>query len=60
VQIPQIILNENVFAQSVRLLANRDAHLARVLKNYGPPPLWVRDPGFPTLVYIILEQQVSL
>src|SRR6202007_3419056 len=26
----------------------------------GPPPLWVREPGFPTLVYIILEQQVSL
>jgi DNA-3-methyladenine glycosylase II len=24
------------------------------------PPLWTREPGFPTLVYIILEQQVSL
>ena len=59
-QIFQIILNENVFAQGVRLLVNRDAHLAEVLEKYGPPPLWVRDPGFPTLVYIILEQQVSL
>ena len=59
-QISQIILNENVFAQGVRLLVNRDAHLAEVLEKYGPPPLWVRDPGFPTLVYIILEQQVSL
>ena len=29
-------------------------------EKYGRPPLWVRDPGFPTLVYIILEQQVSL
>ena len=59
-QIPQIILNENVFAQGVRFLADRDAHLAEVVQEYGPPPLWVRDPGFPTLVYIILEQQVSL
>lgn len=54
------ILNENVFAQGVRLLASRDAHLAGVVQKYGPPPLWVREPGFPTLVYIILEQQVSL
>jgi DNA-3-methyladenine glycosylase II len=34
--------------------------LALVLEKYGSPPLWVREPGFPTLVYIILEQQVSL
>ncbi len=59
-QISQIILNENVFAQGVRLLADRDAHLAEVLEKFGSPPLWVREPGFPTLVYIILEQQVSL
>jgi DNA-3-methyladenine glycosylase II len=24
------------------------------------PPLWAREPGFPTLLHIILEQQVSL
>jgi DNA-3-methyladenine glycosylase II len=60
VQNSSIILNENVFAQGVRLLASRDMHLAEVLQRYGPPPLWVREPGFPTLVYIILEQQVSL
>ncbi len=24
------------------------------------PPLWAREPGFPTLVHLILEQQVSL
>jgi DNA-3-methyladenine glycosylase II len=60
VEISQIILNESVFAQGVRLLSARDAHLAEVVQKYGPPPLWVRDPGFPTLVYIILEQQVSL
>jgi DNA-3-methyladenine glycosylase II len=60
VQMSPSILNENVFAEGVRLLANRDAHLAEVVQKYGPPPLWVREPGFPTLVYIILEQQVSL
>jgi len=44
----------------VRLLAKSDAHLGEVVEKYGPPPLWVREPGFPTLVYIMLEQQVSL
>jgi DNA-3-methyladenine glycosylase II len=60
VQVSQNILNEDVFTQSVRVLVDRDAHLAEVLQKYGTPPLWVREPGFPTLVYIILEQQVSL
>jgi DNA-3-methyladenine glycosylase II len=60
VQTSRLILNENVFAQGVRLLANRDTDLAEVVQKYGSPPLWVREPGFPTLVYIILEQQVSL
>jgi DNA-3-methyladenine glycosylase II len=41
-------------------LIERDADLARIVETYGRPPLWVREPGFPTLVYIILEQQVSL
>lgn len=54
------ILNEEMFSQGVRLLAGRDEHLAEVVKTYGQPPLWVREPGFPSLVYIILEQQVSL
>ena len=54
------MLNEEIFSQGVRLLAERDGHLAEVVKTYGQPLLWVREPGFPTLVYIILEQQVSL
>jgi len=54
------ILNEELFAQGVLLLAERDEHLAGVVQKYGRPELWVREPGFPTLVYIILEQQVSL
>jgi DNA-3-methyladenine glycosylase II len=59
-QILQITLNEKAFSDGVRFLADRDEHLADVVKTYGQPPLWVREPGFPTLVYIILEQQVSL
>ncbi|HCA59179.1 MAG TPA: DNA-3-methyladenine glycosylase 2 family protein [Blastocatellia bacterium] len=42
------------------LLAGRDANLRSVLNRHGTPPLWDREPGFATLVQIILEQQVSL
>ena len=41
-------------------LAERDADLAGIVARYGPPPLWDREPGFPTLLHIVLEQQVSL
>lgn len=54
------ILDEQVFADAVGKLCERDGDLAAVIKKYGSPPLWKREPGFPTLVYIILEQQVSL
>src|ERR1051325_4901461 len=43
-----------------RLLARRDQYLARIFAAHGPPPLWSRPAGFPTLIKIILEQQVSL
>ncbi len=44
----------------VRLLAGRDKALATIVDRYGMPPLWPREPGFATLLHIILEQQVSL
>jgi DNA-3-methyladenine glycosylase II len=44
----------------LRHLANSDLDLGRILAELGAPPMWNRTPGFPTLVYIILEQQVSL
>lgn len=59
-QAPRIFLTEEFFLDAVEKLAQRDADLAAVLTTYGRPPLWVREPGFPSLVYIILEQQVSL
>ena len=37
-----------------------DEHLDAVVHQFGPPPMWGRQPGFATLVKIILEQQVSL
>ncbi len=54
------VLTRKTLADGLRVLTARDAHLARIARAYGPPPLWVRAPGFPTLVHIILEQQVSL
>ena len=41
-------------------LAARDPVLAASVRLHGHPPLWAREPGFPTLVHIVLEQQVSL
>ena len=43
-----------------RKLAKQDEHLRIVVDRCGPPPLWAREPGFATLLQIILEQQVSL
>jgi len=37
-----------------------DSDLAKVVEQLGHPPLWSREPGFGTLIHIILEQQVSL
>jgi len=53
-------LNEITLRLRSEWLAERDEALARVLANYGYPPLWNREPSFSTLVHIILEQQVSL
>ncbi|MBE9661146.1 DNA-3-methyladenine glycosylase family protein [Mucilaginibacter myungsuensis] len=41
-------------------LAERDLHLASVIRRYGYPPMWSRPNTFESLVHIILEQQVSL
>ncbi|MDK0748912.1 hypothetical protein P7A58_15460, partial [Clostridium perfringens] len=46
--------------RGVAELAGRDRRLARIVEQHGPPPLFRRAPGFATLAWIILEQQVSL
>ena len=53
-------LSADSLASAVRSLAMRDPDLAAIVDRYGPPPMWDRAPGFPTLLQIILEQQVSL
>jgi DNA-3-methyladenine glycosylase II len=53
-------LTESSLHVAVDELARRDPDLARIVDRIGPPPLWAREPGFPTLVLLILEQQVSL
>lgn len=53
-------LTRDRLAEAATYLARRDPDLAFILKTHGPPPMWARKPGFPTLIHIILEQQVSL
>lgn len=54
------ILTEQSFGEGLEVIASRDRDLAQILKTLGLPPFWVREPGFATLIQIILEQQVSL
>jgi DNA-3-methyladenine glycosylase II len=60
VTVPAASLDEAALLDAVRELGTRDPALGAVVTRYGPPPLWAREPGFPTLVLLILEQQVSL
>lgn len=53
-------LNERSLVKAAGELGARDSDLARILRAHGPPPLWAREPGFGTMVLLILEQQVSL
>jgi len=57
--LPRKLTTESLL-ESTAALAERDTDLAAVVSSYGPPPLWAREPGFATLIRIILEQQVSL
>ncbi len=54
------LLSEANLPGAVDELAAQDADLARLVSVVGYPPLWAREPGFATLVLMILEQQVSL
>lgn len=53
-------LDNKSLAIAAKSVALMDVDFARTLAILGPPPLWEREPGFVTLVRIILEQQVSL
>ena len=53
-------LDERKLIAACRELAKTDSDLAFIFETYGTPPLWAREASFPTLIHIILEQQVSL
>jgi len=53
-------LDKDGLADAVEDLAAVDPDLAGIAERHGTPPLWGREPGFETLVRIILEQQISL
>lgn len=53
-------LDDEKLSPACAALAENDADLKSIFQKFGTPPLWARPPGFPTLVHIILEQQVSL
>lgn len=58
--IPSAALDEPTLARAVRRLTRAEPRFAHIVKRHGPPPLWPREPGFETLVLLMLEQQVSL
>ena len=53
-------VDDVVFAETVASLVRDDQDLARLVGEHGIPALWQRPAGFPSLVLLILEQQVSL
>ncbi len=53
-------LDERALVGAVRRLARTEPRFAHVVARHGLPPLWPREPGFQTLVLLMLEQQVSL
>jgi DNA-3-methyladenine glycosylase II len=54
------MLDESSFAAAAAQLCDADPDLAAIVERHGVPAFWRREPGFPTLVLLILEQQVSL
>ncbi len=55
-----IALDKEKLVAACQALAKQDKDLAFIFQTFGTPPLWAREPGFATLVHIILEQQVSV
>jgi DNA-3-methyladenine glycosylase II len=53
-------LDEATFYEAVDLLASEDPALAAVIDLHGVPRFWSRPAGFATLVWLVMEQQVSL
>ena len=54
------VLTQARYKIALAEICEMDSDLAEVVNAYGPPPIWRRPAGFRTLLYLILEQQVSL
>jgi DNA-3-methyladenine glycosylase II len=55
-----LVLNKELLSKAVQQLTRDDPDLAVIINTYGMPVIKFRKQTFATLVYIILEQQVSL
>lgn len=53
-------LTSETIAVGIQELSERDSDLAKIIVEYGHPPNWEREEGFPGLVRIIVGQQVSV
>jgi len=53
-------LNPRTHRGAIDELCARDVALASIVDRCGLPDFWCRPAGFATLIYIVLEQQVSL
>jgi DNA-3-methyladenine glycosylase II len=56
----ELIFNNDNFHALCDLLAAKESIFHTIIKAYGYPPFWSRQPSFETLIHVILEQQVSL
>jgi DNA-3-methyladenine glycosylase II len=52
--------NKDNFRSLCDIVSSKDPDIKAIVTNHGYPPMWRRPAGFPTLLRIILEQQVSL
>ena len=57
---PPKSLTKSGFHEALQVLRKKDPNIDEILTAIGPPVWRKRKSGFPTLVRIILEQQVSL
>jgi DNA-3-methyladenine glycosylase II len=54
------VITEHAFEDVVGELCRTDRWLAGIVEHHGVPSFAAREPGFAALVWLILEQQVSL
>lgn len=53
-------LDETTLAAGLAAICAQDESMARIVAEFGPPPLYHAEPGLPFLVRIVVEQLISL